>query len=314
MAERETITELSSLRQGDVITTGDELKHLGPEIAIVSQTCDIVNVGSRKTHITVAPILQNPDGSQLADARRGWSPLLVHLEVPEHEYIADLQYVTAIRKDYLINGTVKLLGSSAEAAKRRVSARIGRAYARYAFEDEIVDIFSNLRRRATTAVGKGRPLGDVLSKVSDIRIALPTPLQHDPNESLLKLWFIADPKTLQDQDLADPNWTWASSGLEGTLDKNDLTSISVCLFERLVQHEEDPEKSDATTLMHLWNLWAQQVTSELIHPNLPETMQLEFELVNENEFTYSDFRLTESLDLEGLSSPTATVKSSRSAN
>ena len=63
MAERETITELSSLRQGDVITTGDELKHLGPEIAIVSQTCDIVNVGSRKTHITVAPILQNPDGS-----------------------------------------------------------------------------------------------------------------------------------------------------------------------------------------------------------------------------------------------------------
>src|SRR5690625_1986918 len=108
----ERISSLTELRQGDVIDIewipavigGAPGKFATPcGVAVISQTCDVVQETPTKSNVTVAPVVCSPDRAQLSNVRRGNAPLMVHLPKwgDAAEAIADIQRAVSLPKEML---------------------------------------------------------------------------------------------------------------------------------------------------------------------------------------------------------------------
>ncbi|WNY33076.1 hypothetical protein Q9Q99_12645 [Curtobacterium flaccumfaciens] len=69
----------------------------------------------------------------------------------------------------------------------------------------------------------------------------------------------------------------------------------------LQQLEADPTAADTTTVLRLWERWLGELERSDLSPVDPHVASFEAELVSDVEFTYAQWKRSESLDLEVLS-------------
>lgn len=306
------ISEDSALRQGDVIRLPHPQTHTAryaPNLAmIVSQTCDVVQTGPSKLNITLAPVLKDPTNQEISDSRTGRSPLLIQVPTKRTEGpdVADLQGVWSTPKKKICGGSLvgRISVGDSDSSARSLATRIGRAYSRFAFPDEVVPVFRNLRDKAMKTVGKPSPLGQVLNQVSDLRVGAD---QWENPRRNLTLYIIVPSNLLIDASTADPAWTPSPLTIDRLKPSQSLKDLSVTRLSELIlralpgQNSQDTE-FNPTTLLRLWEAWAEVLFAQLVEPYCGEEVAaVELELLNEEEFTYAQLRQTESLDLEALS-------------
>lgn len=320
----ENVSCVSSLRQGDIldlswipeIVDGElKLRSISAGAVIISQTCDIVQVSESKKNIVVAPIIDSPDKQLLANARRGRSPLKLFLEgcgSGGSDAVADLQFAVSVPKEF-VEG-LKLLGrrslSDHSQEARNLSMAIARAFSRFAFPDAVQLSLSKFLKKTRDKAGTGGPLGRALEWVDALRVSAN---QWGEPGRILKIYVIAPAEFLIFPDDVDPNWNWQSAcvslGVGSDFVESSLNEVSEKLANYCEKAAGAPQSVDLTTLLRLWELWTEKLREELLDPSTDkEVTEFEVELLSDEEFTYADWKRTESLDLEDLSNSAMPVE------
>jgi len=305
--------ECANLRQGDVVALTELWLHGEdghPErvktpagVAILSQTCDVVQPS--KERCLVAPVLPNPDSEGWSLARKGRKPLHLYLGSPEANStpcIADMERAVSVPKAELVGlpRKARYVDAASDDAARRVAWRVGRAFNRFPFPDEVYPVFEKLRRKVQSKSGSPGNLGRVLDIVEALRVYAD---QWTSPRRMLTLYVVVAESSLIPPDDMDPNWRWEPArvtGLRNGESDTNLTLDRVC--ELILANKE----GDKTTLAHLWRIFGDLIKQTLLQPDGEEVASLEVEVLSDVEMTYQRYMQTESLDLEVLSDSTST--------
>lgn len=266
-------------------------------VVVLSQTCDIVQTS--KSRCLVAPILEaNQD--TLSNARKGRKPLHLFLgdgEGPEPR-VADLEYAISLPKK-LLEGCrllARYTDDPSGPAVMPIAYRIGRAFNRFPFPDDVYPVFAKLRARAQNRAGSASPFGSVIDLVCDLRVSAD---QWTGQHRRLKLWIVVPQDLIAPIEDLDPGWWWDQSRVEGLRQNEELAGLDLNRVCELIIANRG---RDLTTLAKLWAHFGLRTREDLLSP-LPgdAVASVEVEVLSEIEMTYKQFRSTESLDLEALS-------------
>lgn len=309
----DAVEDVGSLRQGDVIDVAWIPAVAGKSadkwetplgVVILSQTCDVVQVTKR--NCLVAPIIE-ATAAEISAARKGRSPLLLHLPAMNggNALVADMGCAASIPKDVLRGRQLvsRTAGQDSETGARSLGLRIGRAFNRFPFPDEVYPSFGKLRSKVQSSANGSGAFGAVIDLVEDLRVSADQWIQEGRK---LTLYIVVPTRYLIVAEDADPDWRWAVPyviGLRGSemIDGMALTRVSELLLKNL--------QGDRTTLLRLWEEWADAVRRELLAPALDaEVVAFEVTLLTDEEFTLANWKRTESLDLEVLSNSVAPVQ------
>lgn len=317
------IESVADLRQGDVvgltwipeIVDGAPVSRATPcGVVVVSQTCDVVQVSASKANLIVAPIIEAPDSNLVANARRGRSPLRIFLKgcgPAGTDLVADLQHSVSVPKTFLLGS--ELLGRTAsydhDQEARNLSVVIGRAFSRFAFPDEVQASLSKFLRKTRDKAGTSGPLGRVLDWIDPLRVSADQ--WNNPGRHL-RIYVIVPAHILIEPEDADPLWSWEAAhtrlGMSRDLRQLDLNQVSEKLADMCESAMSGSSGVDMTTILRLWELWAEKLQTELLEPAIDEEVSsFTVELVSDQEFTYAQWKRTESLDLEDLSNSTLPI-------
>lgn len=293
------------LRQGDVLALptnrGDGAAippspDEGSLVAILSQTCDVVQPS--KTHCIVAPIIE-ASPAEISGARRGKRPLLLYLVAPNGggPWVADIERAFSVPKATLLNAQLRAhcVESASSQEARHLGSRIGRAFSRFPFPDEVFPVFAKLQAKLRDAAGSRGNLGHVIDLVREIRVSAD---QWDKPGRRLKLYVIVSRDLLIPFEDADPAWGWSRvKGWRASDVADGLQMDRIC--ELILSNTQD-----LTSLMYLWEEFGTSLYSSFLEPALnAEVSRVEVVVVSDLEFTHRDLAGTESLDLETLSDP-----------
>ena len=307
MTERSKIVaaDCGNLRQGDIVgdlSLPSADKGLAPNgVAILSQTCDVVQ--SSKVRCLVAPVIESNEQS-LRDARKGRKPLHLFLESglgsDPQSCVVDMERATSVLKSDLVGKPLlaRYVPAASSAHAGEIAARVGRAFNRFPFPDEVYPLFNKLRSRIQSKSGSPSPFGQVVDLVDDLRVSAN---QWTGPGRQLKLYVVLEQKRLIPRDDFDPGWVWEARvrGLRTGEKSGSMKLTRIC--ELILANDG----GDPTTLAFLWNRFGECLVSELLHPHLnSEVSECDVEVLSDTEMTYRQFQQTESLDLEVLSDST----------
>ncbi|WP_353706963.1 hypothetical protein ABRQ22_12540 [Cellulosimicrobium sp. ES-005] len=306
--------DCSNLRQGDVVDLaelrlpaadgGFESVPTPAGVAILSQTCDVVQPS--KTRCLVAPVVVDPTDAALSGARKGQKPLHLYLESHGTEAakcIADMERAVSILKADLGRSRLvaRYVTETSGPEARAVAWRVGRAFSRFPFPDEVYPAFSKLRRQAQDKAGSSGNFGRVLDLVEDLRVSADQWASPGRN---LTLYIVVVEERLIPPDDMDPSWRWDPSRVAGLRAGDAASSLSLDRACELILANLD---RDPTSLAHLWSIFGATVESKLLAPSLDaEVASFRVEVLSDAEMTYQQYQRTESLDLEVLSDSTGT--------
>lgn len=300
-----------NLRQGDVVdlvsiflANGEDGSPMEMEtkagVAILSQTCDIVQ--SSKSRCLVAPVL-DPTTRDLSDARKGRKPLLLYLESGAEGssvHVADMEMATSVPKASLVGRKflARYGNEASDQDTRIIAARIGRAFSRFPFPDEVYPVFKDLRSRVQSKAKTESAFGKVVDLVLDLRVS--SDQWQDPGRHLTLYVIVPENRLIPIEDI-DLSWEWDQKRVRGlkrgeTQEQLDLNRVSALILENA--------EGDPTTLAHLWAKFGQLIQESLLQPALnSEVVSFDVEVLSDVEMTYQRFSQTESLDLDVLSGP-----------
>lgn len=301
-----------NLRQGDVVglrrlllvgASGDPETMETPEgVAILSQTCDVVQSG--RTRCLVAPVIPSPSRGDLSSAQKGRKPLHLYLESSKAEpaqCLADMEHAVSVPKEALVGLpiVVRYVEEASSSAARQAAWRVGRAFNRFPFPDEVYPALRKLREQAQGKAGSDGNLGQVLDLVEDLRVAAD---QWSLPGRKLKLYIVVREELLIAPDDIDPSWIWDKERVKGLRVGEQEAGISLDRVSALIIANLEGDKS---SLAHLWSLFGEVVHMKLLLPSLSEeVVSFDVEVLSDSEMTYRIFQSTESLDLEVLSDST----------
>ena len=295
--------DCGNLRQGDVIqylwldAAGESSAPNG--VAILSQTCDVVQPS--KVRCLIAPVIEANDGS-LRDARKGRKPLHLFLE-PENgsgllPCVADMEQATSVLKREIVGKPVlaRYVPEASSVHAGNIAARVGRAFNRFPFPDEVYPFFNKLRSNVQSRSGTLSPFGQVIDLVSDLRVSA----NHwTDSRRQLKLYIVIEEERLIPRDDFDPQWVW---GVDRVLDLRRSEELASLNLSRVCELLLKNDRGDPTTLANLWIRFGACMTTELLHPYLNEEVtECYVEVLADTEMTYRQYQRTVSLDLEVLS-------------
>lgn len=301
--------DCSNLRQGDIVGLrvlplpgpGDQRDTVDtPDgVAVLSQTCDVVQAS--KTRCLVAPVIPDPSSAAFATARKGQKPLHLYLESAAAEpsqCIADIEKAVSLPKISLVGLPIvaRYVDQASGRAARTVAWRVGRAFSRFPFPDEVYPAFSKLRSQAQDKAGSAGNFGRVLDLIEDLRVSADQ--WSSPGRRLTLYVVVAEEWLIQPDDL-DPNWQWSPARVDGLRVHEPDSALSLDRVSELVLANLHGDK---TSLAHLWRILGETIELKLLAPMLSEeVMSFEVAVLSDSEMTFSQYQQTESLDLEVLS-------------
>lgn len=301
--------DCSNLRQGDIVGLrvlslpgpGDQRDVVdAPKgVAVLSQTCDVVQAS--KTRCLVAPVIPNPSDAAFATARKGQKPLHLYLQsgaAEPRQCIADIEKAVSIPKASLVGLPIvaRYVDQASGRAARTVAWRVGRAFSRFPFPDEVYPAFSKLRSQAQAKAGSAGNFGRALDLVEDLRVS--SDQWSSPGRKLALYVVVAEEWLISPDDL-DPNWQWSPARVVGLRDNEAESDLSLDRVSELILTNLHTDK---TSLAHLWRLLGETIELKLLAPMLSdEVVSFEVTVLSDSEMTFRHFQQTESLDLEVLS-------------
>jgi len=275
---------------------------------VISQTCDVVL--PTRPNVLLAKLV-SLDPAEASRARNGMLPRYVHVTSYGENMFADLDFVTTVTKEHLVEyDSTRGIDQANDVEVRDFARRIARRFGRYAFPNEVVPWFSPLQsivqekyRRPNSALGKA------LRQISELRVEASS--WQKPGLDLT-LHVIAKAGTVPELDKNDddelppiPQALNQKLRPNGDLDKS-LTDIAEMLYGAQSNRLSSVER------YHLWLAFAEAFgrhctlkRSDADNPSyLAAVNSISGELSTDNDFNLAQFRRSEMLDLDHLSSPT----------
>jgi hypothetical protein len=291
-----------NIRQGDIVD--DDATPLG--IAILSQTCDVVQ--RSKVRCLVAPVIE-ADEQSLREARKGRKPLHLYLEPGSAlgpgsvllPCIVDMEQARSVLKGDLAGKRLlaRYVPEASSSHAGEVAARVGRAFNRFPFPDEVYPFFAKLRKHVQSKSGTPSPFGLVIDLVDDLRIRAD---QWTEPGRKLTLYVVVEQERLIPRDDYDPGWQWGNARVQGVSAGEELDALKLTRVCELILANDG---GDSTSLANLWARFGECIVSELLHPSLnSEVVACLVEVLSDQEMTYRQYQRTVSLDLEVLSDST----------
>ncbi len=262
-------------------------------VVLLSQTCDLVQ---NRERVLVAPVIEL-DASTMKQVRKGKKPL--HVEVgSSHDRVADIERMVSLPRAALAEAVVaehSVDERSGEDADR-LSARIGRALYRYAFPDEVHDALRKFNRKITDGYGKETAFAKVLGMVDEMRISCPN--WGLPGRAL-RIHAIVPGKLLPPADMVPTGWEWSDQTVTGVHPSEKEPQVNLERASELILLNIG--SSNDAALVRLWAVWTDQLDKVIDHKSSAEVASITIETVSGAEFTWDDFKASETLDFSILS-------------
>jgi len=163
-------------------------------VAVVTQTCDIVNTMPGKEHVVVCPLVEIAPGS-LVNVRKGTTLVAAVLEhPPSPNVVVDLGRMASLHKSALAR-LERRPGFSSDAARMQFAEALERKFGRFAFPDEFNDsILAKLRDRILGAHGKAASEnGKAYRSIRTARVTA-TPSWNAPGQREVMFHFVIEPE------------------------------------------------------------------------------------------------------------------------
>ena len=139
-----------------------------PELAVISQTCDIVRDCRQRPYLLLAPVV-TLDEPAASEARRGSRPRFVPLPGAGDGACVDLDRVMTVEKSIVLTRAPRR-GLPDEASQRRFGAGVARAFGRFAFPDDLSMSLKRLVRHVRSHHDRDTPAGRALGILKEIRV------------------------------------------------------------------------------------------------------------------------------------------------
>lgn len=159
---------VDDLEDGELALGGDAV--VG--VAVVTQTCDIVNTTPGKEHVVVCPLVEISQAS-LDGIRKGRTLAAAALEhPPAPNVVVDIGRMASLHKSALAK-LERRDGFSTDAARIQFAEALERKFGRFAFPDQFNDgVLSKLRDRILGAHGKAASEhGEAYRSIRTARVA-----------------------------------------------------------------------------------------------------------------------------------------------
>jgi hypothetical protein len=295
--------DCSNLRQGDIVqylslpsVDDDSTTNC---VAVISQTCDVVQPS--KVRCLIAPVIE-ANSDSLRDARKGRKPLHLFLESGRKSdlppCVVDMERATSVLKTDLVGKPLlaRYVPEASSIHAGNIAARVGRAYNRFPFPDEVYPFFNKLRSHVQGKSGTVSPFGQVIDLVCDLRVSA----NHWTDSGRrLTLYVVIEEERLIPREDFDLGWVWGDERVHKLKRSEELDSLKL---NRVCELLLANDSGDPTTLAHLWIRFGDCMAAELLHPNLnDEVTECFVEVLSDTEMTYRQYQRTVSLDLEVLS-------------
>lgn len=301
--------DCTNIHQGDVIDVKEivqdsgngqiEMRKTPHGVAVISQTCDIVQ--KSKKRVCIAPIIDVGNEDILA-ARKGRRPLYLYLRDQydkDKELVADLECMTSIPKKSI--GGKKIIARAVQHSSGKAAAmfadRLGRVFTRFPYPDEIPPVFRKFQHHIRSKSDKRSYIATVLSYVEDIRISAE---QWEIPPYCLTVMLIVKSEFICQSEDAD-GWASRVIGLneKESIKTLDIHRICALLVENMSKKEEIPD----AVISNLWAAFCDCIYSDWIEPELGfGVSEVEIIPIADTEFSYRDYVESMSLDLSVLSS------------
>lgn len=216
----EEVAKLRKWRQGDFaldrsgFVVATELGASGPVpalakdtvvgLVVVSQTCDIVNLGTgSKRWVLVCPLIE-VDTTSLADIESGRTPTYALLKRTPECTAADLGRMMSLHKKALVQ-MERQEGCLSDQDRSWFARALERKFGRFAFPDDFSrEVLKPLRERVRNKHRKpGSPVGRVFRSIDHVR-ATASPSWSD-DEKFIGFRFVIAPEDTREADLSEIN-------------------------------------------------------------------------------------------------------------
>lgn len=147
------------------------------EMAVLTQTCDIVRSCADRPFLQLAPVVSLP-ADVAAQASRGMRPRYAPLPGMGDAAFADLDRVLTVEKS-LVATAPRRRGCSDAEQSRRFASSIARKFGRIAFPDSLAASLEGLVRRIRSKHGRDSQEGRALVALEEIRVTGSPSWTHD---------------------------------------------------------------------------------------------------------------------------------------
>jgi hypothetical protein len=307
----------ANVRQGDVVAvssvvmasddpTGVETYPTPHGVAVLTQTCDVVQPS--KSRCLVAPVFQ-ATADEVNAAQKGRKPLHLYWspgpETGASSLLADMELAASLPKSALVGKMIvaRAADQTSGAAASDVAARVGRAFSRFPFPDEVHPVFQKLRNHAQAKAGGTGSFGKVLDLIEDLRVSAD---QWISPGRRMRLLVVVPEQCTAPADDHDPRWT--ASRVIGLRPQEQLANLSLDRVCELLLSNLGTADPDRTSLARLWSRFGSSLEESMLRPRLSaEVVAFDVEVVAAEDLSFREYQQSESLDLEALSSPVLTA-------
>lgn len=303
-------------RQGDVLRVDSIPRKIAPGVvdwvetplgvAVITQTCDLVLSDRPTAHLV--PVVELPASEAKAN-RSGRRPHLVHLPALGECCFADLTFMATVDKQVVVDAE-RVPGVKDIADVRKFGQRVGRRFSRFAFPDEVVPWLRPLQSVAESRAPKeSSPIGWAFQRVASLRLWCED--EWDSSPYALTLFVVLEPGVLPPfpSDVPVPpaserisRWLYGADGCTLARKHSEIA--------QLLQNESDTSLTAADRYW-LWSALAEAWASMCKAPETatPDVLTavtggaIESEIMSTEDFSFEQYRHSEEIDLDHLSSP-----------
>lgn len=167
-------------------------------IAVVSQTCDIVNWGTGREWVVVSPLVE-VDEARLENVRHGTTPAMALLtNPPRPNIVVDLSQAMTVHKSVIAKLT-RASGLRTDRDRTAFADAIARKYGRFAFPDAFAEgVLRSLRARIKKSHGRASDQGRTYASIDSVRVAASP--SWDSSDVTVGFRFILAPEGRRNED------------------------------------------------------------------------------------------------------------------
>lgn len=282
------------LKQGDVLSTTPSIKKYGhieaEHVAIISQTCDVTQ--KTKKLITLAPVVDLNKEDQ-SGVKKGRKPLLIPVGESDTR-AANLEGIFSVPKTFLdeVSFVEASVSQSVGDEASVLAARIGRAFSRFAFPDEVHDKLKKFSDAIRDKYFKESALGRVFQLAHNIMVECE---DWSANDLEITVHIIVASKNLVSSDLDDHN-AKGEPKAEPPATGTDLNSTCQLLLDSYDQDAPMRERR------RLWNSLAEMVEKKYFQgPSGQYVSSVRVTVSSGDDITYTDYQRMENLEFADLS-------------
>lgn len=154
----------------DAVDEGADVATQGfPGAVVLTQTCDIVRSWEMRPYLEIAPLVEVPE-DQFREIAKGRQPGYLHIPALEsRRLVGDLSRPMCVEKS-VVAGWKRVPGWSRDEEGLKLSSAIVRRLERFAFPNDIVEMYGRWERCVKKRHGKASPEGKLLDQIREIRV------------------------------------------------------------------------------------------------------------------------------------------------